>query len=143
MKTILSIAVAMILILAPVAFAIENGQSIRNASVTLYSQATGTTATVKPTWTFDYVMSYLGCDVIVSPVTAGTVTFSINGNQGSSTTNFDNTAYLVSSTTLSAVSAITGIRTVSAAEKPFRTIQVPLTAPTTTAIITVNCSAKQ
>ena len=149
MKKIFSIlAVLVLLLMAPMVFALENGQGIRNGQVTLYSQATGTTAAVTTSvYTFDQVMKYGACDLISGlSATTANVTLVVKGNQGSSATLFDSTAYLITSTTLASSLTVTGMKTIpfaSGVAAPFRTIQATITAPTTTQVITLNCSVIQ
>lgn len=146
MKKILALVLVMCFLAAPV-MALENGTSVKTGQVTLVNAATGTTSAVNYTYTFDNVMKYIACD-LVTGISAGTsnVTLVINGNQGTSSTLFDSTAYLVASTTLASSTTATVMKTVTTASsvpKPFRTIQAVVTSPTTTQVITLNCSATQ
>lgn len=149
MKTILSIMIALALILTgPAAMALENGTSVKWGQVTMYNQATGTTDAVNTaTFTFDNLMKYIACDLKsgVSSTTSN-VTLVIDGNQGTSTTLFDGTPYLLASTTMASSASVAVMKTVTTASsvpKPFRTIRATITAPTTTQVITLNCSATQ
>ena len=147
MKKILGLVLILCFVIVVPAMAVENGTSVKWGQVTLVSAATGTTSAVNYTYTFDNVMKYIACDLITG-ISSGTsnVTLVINGNQGSSSTLFDSTAYLVASSTLASSATLTVMKTVTTASsvpKPFRTIQAVVTSPTTTQVITLNCSAIQ
>jgi len=146
MKNFLNVVLAVFLIMFPV-LAIADGSAVFNQQVTLYSAATGTTGAVKTNaFTFDRVMNNLACDFITG-VSSGTsnVTFVLSRNQGSSTSLFDTgTVYGIASFTLASSTTLTVMASKAAtAGQPFRTIQATITSPTTTQVITVNCSASQ
>jgi hypothetical protein len=140
MKNFKNIAVVVLAlvtcVLVAVAFAAD-GAGVRSQGITVYSQATGTTAaTNTSTFTFDYPMNNLGCDFIMSPASAGTASVAMQYNQGTSGTLFA-AGNLVSTT------AVTAIATVSVTGKVFKTIRATVTAPTTTAVISVYCNGVQ
>ena len=145
MKKILALMLVMCFLAAPV-MALENGTSVKWGQATLVNAATGTTSAVNYTYTFDNVMKYIACDLISGPsTTTSNVTLVVNGNQGSSSTLFDSTAWLIASSTLAsaATSVMKTVTTASSVPKPFRTIQAVVTSPTTTQVITLNCSVTQ
>lgn len=150
MKIFIAVVLVVCLALAiSPAIALENGVSVKTGQVTLISGATGTTGAYNTsTFTFDNVMKYIACDLITgATITTSNTTLVLDGNQGSSTTLFDGTPWLIGSTTLaSSVSAaqIKTVTTASSVPKPFRTIRATITtAASSTQIVTLNCSASQ
>lgn len=145
MKKIFAVFVLLVLVVfTTVAIAgqagIINRQSAgQSGLVQLYSQATGTTAATNTNYAvFDYVMNNVSCDIMVSPSTAGTVTFLVTSSVNS-TSAFDFTPNIATTSTITTG----GIRTISKTGVPFRVLQATVTAPTTTAVITVNCGGVQ
>ena len=143
------ISVVVVLVIGTLAWAGQAGVFNKqnngvSGAATLWSAATGTTSAYTTNYaTFDYPMNNVVCDVMMTPYSAGTLTFTVNGNGGTSATSFPATPYLVTTATLSASSATNNIAVVKATATPFRTIVATITAPTTTAVVTVNCSANQ
>lgn len=155
MKSFLSVLLVACMVLAGVvAFGAQaqlvnvQGASTPSAQVTLISAATGTTGAYTTNYAvFDYPMNNLACDFI-SGQSSGTsnVAFALQANQGSSTTLFDTAAnFGLASFNLASVTTAAGsIATKSIfVGKPFRTIVATVTSPTTTQVITINCSATQ
>lgn len=125
----------------PSVYAVTNGTSVANESFTLYNSATTTTGQTSGTAkTLDYVFTNLICDVTVTPSTAGTTTFAVYYNAGTSSTSFDTIVSLIAPTVITSGQTI---RTFKSSGVPFRTIRPVFTAPTSTAVVKINCGAVQ
>ena len=112
----------------------------------MYSGVTNTTSTVSTNYAvFDYQVSSIVCDLTMTPVSAGTATWTLNGNAGSSTTQFNATPYLLSTNTLSATSLTTGISTSAVYGKPAKVIIGTITTSpsASTATMTLKCGGTQ
>ena len=113
---------------------------------TLMSAATGTTVAVLKTFTFDYPVSKIACDLTSGPTTTTeNIAFAVSGNQGTSTTLFDTgTVYLITAKSIATSTTVTVMKTYATVDVPFRTMSASITSPTyTTNVITVNCTGMQ
>lgn len=150
---VIAIFAIMVSFVVPMVFAgqasIVNQQTgIRaSAQTTLWSAATGTTAAITTNYaTFDYPMNNLECDFVSGQsTTTDNITVAVQANQGSSTTLFDTagTNIGIASSTFAGSTSASTILTKGFSAKPFRTIVATVTAPTTTQVITISCSATQ
>jgi hypothetical protein len=146
MKKIFALLIALaIMISTSVVYA--EGTKLFSQQVTLYSAVVGTTAATTATaFTFDSPVKNIACDLISSPsTTTANTSFILYGNQGSSTTLFDSTAYITTATLASSLT-LTVMKTVnsqSGVHFPVRTISAVVTATSTTQRITLNCTGIQ
>lgn len=134
----ISVAVLCLILAVMVATAFAaSGVQQGNQNVTLYSAVTGTTAATNSSiFTFDYPMTSIQCDLVVSPTFTSTMKIDSNIT---GTNVFDANNVLISTVTLT-----TGqIRSGYASSRPFRTIRATTSAGTTTQLIQVNCAGMQ
>jgi hypothetical protein len=147
MKKIFAVLTAVVLCLM-FAIPIVSASGIAGFSqqVTLMSAATGTTAAVLKTFTFDYPVSKIACDITSGPTaTTENITFSVSGNQGTSTTLFDTgTVYLITAKTVATSTTLTVMKSYATVDVPFRTMSASITSPTyTTNVIGLTCTGMQ
>ena len=130
--------------------AITNRQSGTGQSgvTQLYNAVPGTTSAVNTNYAiFDYPMNNVTCDFMTTSATSATATVTVvlNGNLGTSTTLFDATPSLITSTSWVVSTGASVIRTLAKSGVPFRLIQATVTVGSgaSASTTTVNCAGVQ